>query len=187
MTADRRLHHRLVRFPELPDNTDNIMDNFTIDISGEGEGTLAKALEIAFAHNAPGGKATHYNAVRLKEVTRYYSNPAGPKLAANLDRNDALHIHHFNDIQQADDGDLTLVLCWHESKESTPLPFPLGIADAINFVKGWLTNAGDPGSRPDHDGDNGAGWRVFTGAWGHVAGNSYGIVGVQAIWAMYGK
>lgn len=163
------------------------MDNFTIDITGEGENTLAKALEIAFAHNAPGGKATHYSTVRLVRETKYYANPATDHLPGNLREASDLHVHHSTNTRHDDKGHLTLMLLWSESKGSMPLPYPMTITDAIPFVKGWLTNAGDPGKQPDIDGDLGSGWRVFTEGWGHVAGCSYAVVGVQACYAMYGK
>lgn len=163
------------------------MDNFTIDIVGEGDTSLAKALEIAFAHNAPGDKATHYSVVRLKPQTRYFANKVTGHLAANLKEAPDYHVHHFSDMVTAPDGTPTLMLLWTESKGAVPLAFPMKIEDAIPFVKGWLSNAGDPGQAHDIDGDLDRGWRVFTESWGHVAGCSYAIVGVQACWAMYGK
>lgn len=163
------------------------MDNFTIDIVGEGDETLAKALEIAFAHNAPGGRITHYSVVKLKSEPRYYATEAKSEVAENLNGAPGLHVHHFDNYKQDDKGHLTLMLLWSDSNGALPLPYPMIITDAIPFVKGWLANAGDPGSRPDIDGDMKRGWHVFTEAWGHVAGCSYAVAGVQACWAMYGK
>lgn len=165
------------------------MDNFTIDVTGEGDKTLAKALEIAFEHNAPGAKATHYRVVRLAYKTRYHANRASDKhkLPENLDGVPGWHVHHTASNEQCDKGDLTLILLWHVGTDAMALPYPLGVADAIPFVKGWLENAGDPGDAPDIDGDTGRGWRVFTESWGHVAGSSYAVVGVQACYAWYGK
>lgn len=163
------------------------MDNFTIDITAEGNEALTKALEIAFAHNAPGGKATHYSVVKLTPQTRYYANKVMDHLPENLKDAPGLHIHHCSDYKQDDKGHLTLMLLWSESKGSVPLPYPMKIADAVPFVKGWLINAGDPGEEPDIDGSLDRGWRVFTEAWGHVAGCSCAVVGVQARYAMYGK
>ncbi len=163
------------------------MDNFTIDITGEGDETLTKALEIAFAHNAPGGKATHYSVVKLAPRTRYYANKVMDHLPENLKEATGLHVHHFTDYTQSDNGHVTLMLLWSESKGAVALPYPMKITDAVPFVKGWLANAGDPGKEPDIDGSLGRGWRVFTEEWGHVAGCSYAVVGVQAHYAMYGK
>jgi len=163
------------------------MDNFTIDITSEGDETLTKALEIAFAHNAPGAKATHYSVVKLAQETSYYANKAIGNLSENLKEIPGMHIHHFEKYKQDDNGHLTLILLWSESNGAVALPYPMKITDAIPFVKGWLENAGDPGKEPDMDGSLDKGWRVFTGAWGHVAGCSCAVVGVQACYAMYGK
>lgn len=163
------------------------MDNFTIAIEAQGDATLAKALEIAFTHNAPGGKATHYSVVRLLTETRYYAHSASDMLPENLDKAHGLHVHHSSYYRQDEKGHLTLMLLWSWEKGARELPYPMKIEDAIAFVKGWLANVGDPGPSPDIDGDLGRGWRVFTEAWGHVAGCSYAICGVQAIHAMYGK
>lgn len=59
-------------------------------------------------------------------------------------------------------------------------------ADATAFAKGWLRDV-DMGREPDHDGDNGRGFRVFTEAWGKVAGHTYAICAIEPVWACYGK
>jgi hypothetical protein len=163
------------------------MDNFKIDVVAEGEASLKAAIEIAFAHNAPGGKATHYKVVRLKKRVRYYANPSTETLVDNLGGEVGFHVHHFTELEEADDGVLTLILCWNDEDGAARLPFPLKAADAVPFVTGWLASEGDAGPVPDHDGDNDKGWRVFTDHWGHVAGCHYAIAGIQAQWAMYGK
>ena len=146
------------------------MDNRTIDVTSEGGEHLAMAIRIAFA-NAPGGKATHYRIVKLKDKISYYGEPTS---------------RHYENLVEDPEGDPTLILLWHEGRNAIALPYPLEVDEAIAFVSGWLKNV-DRGHQPDHDGDNGHGWRVFTEAWGHVAGEHYAIVGVQPAWAMYGK
>jgi len=163
------------------------MDNFKIDIQGRGKESLAKAIEIAFANNSPSGFARHYTTVRLANELQYYSNPVSKHLTPNLHNNESLHINHSETLKKNESGHLTLILCWSDSPDTIPLPYPLNANGAIGFVEGWLENAGDPGKEPDHDGDNKAGWRVFTGTWGHVSSYTYSVVAVQAIWAMYGK
>ena len=163
------------------------MDNFTIDITCDGDEALARALEIAFAHNAPSGKVTHYSVVRLASETQYYANEATNHLPENLKETPGLHIHHFTGYKQDDKGHLTLLLSWSESKGAMELPYPMRVEDAIPFVKGWLANVGDPGRKPVIDGSLRRGWRVFTEEWGHIAGCSYAVVGIQAHHAMYGK
>lgn len=80
-----------------------------------------------------------------------------------------------------------LIFYWsNTSKQATPLPFPMTLAQAADFANGWLEHA-DYGHEPDHDGDNGKGWRLYCESWGHVAGDHYAFVAVEPAWAMYGK
>jgi hypothetical protein len=146
------------------------MDNRKFDIVSEGDEALAMAVKIAW-DNAPGGKASHYKIVNLKEDIRYYGNPTS---------------HHYQDLKEDMDGIPTLILLWHDERNATSLPYPLDAESATKFIKGWLERV-ERGEQPDHDGDNGHGWRVFTEQWGHVAGHHYSILAVQPEWAMYGK
>jgi len=163
------------------------MDNFKIDVTGVGDESLARALEIAFAHNAPSGKATHYCADWLTLDTRYYSNKSAEHLPDNLPEVPGLHVHHCSEYKQDYKGHLTLVLLWSEMKGSCALPYPMRAKDAISLVQGWLDTAGEPGPEPDIDGSLGRAWRVFTGDWGHVGQYTYAIAAIQACYAMYGK
>ena len=148
------------------------MDNRQLNIISEGQKSLASAIAISWA-GAAGGKATHYKIVKLKKETRYYGEPKTT--------------HHFNELKESDDGIQTLILLWHEEQEAKALPYPLELDGAINFISLWLKTA-ELTRRPDIDGDSEAcGWRIFTESWGHVAGHTYAIVGVQPVWAMYGK
>jgi hypothetical protein len=154
------------------------MDNLHIDITAEGDASLAKALEIVSV-NAPGGKATHFLIKKYKPVTNYY--PGGVRNGF------AYNPSHSESLTESTDGVITLVLLWHAEGGAAPLPYPLQIDKAVDFVKGWLDAGVDWGREPDHDGDNGHGWRVFTEGWGHVAGLHYAVCAVQPAWAMYGK
>lgn len=69
---------------------------------------------------------------------------------------------------------------------AVPLPFRLDAAGAADFAKRWLEEQ-DYGEEPDHDGDNGKGWRVYTEGWGMVAGEQSAFVAIKPAWAMYGK
>lgn len=73
-----------------------------------------------------------------------------------------------------------------ETVTSTVLPFPLDLNTSISFAWHWLTTSADYGNEPDHDGDNGKGWRVYNENWGRV-GSFYGFVAIKPAWAMYGK
>ncbi len=168
------------------------MDNFKIDIAAEGDESLAKALSLAFAHNAPGGKATHYSAVKIGESTTFYARQPRAKEDANVLPREGgsdvpLCVHSSREVKEMERGHLTLMLLWTDSKDAIPLPFEMDLDETIEFVRGWLKKKGDAGPEPDHDGDNGKGWRVFTDEWGHVGECSYAICGIQATWAMYGK
>lgn len=79
-----------------------------------------------------------------------------------------------------------LVLYWGDSPRATKLPFPMSLDEAADFAAGWLKHA-DYGREPDHDGDNGKGWRLYCEGWGHVDGDHCAFAAVQPVWAMYGK
>lgn len=68
------------------------------------------------------------------------------------------------------------------------LPFKMNAELATDFAHQWLERDEEPwGKQPDHDGDNGHGWRVYNEAWGHVDNSSYAFVAITRAWAMYGK
>lgn len=86
-----------------------------------------------------------------------------------------------------------LVFLWHKAEPRTVsetivfnLPFKLDATGAADFAKRWLAEQ-DYGQQPDHDGDNGEGWRLYNETWGHVEGYTYGFVAVKPAWIMYGK
>lgn len=150
------------------------MDNRTIDVTSEGCEGLELALRLIWP-SAPGGKATHFKRMRLKRRTQYFPKPNSEEIGS-----------HYTQSIEAEDGTPTLVLLWHEENGASELPYPMTLEDVVPFVEGWL-KAANYGTQPDHDGDNGKGWRVFTEGWGHVADHRYAIVGIQPVWAMYGK
>ena len=84
------------------------------------------------------------------------------------------------------DKEKGLILYWSESERATKLPFPMTLQQAADFASGWLEHA-DYGSEPDHDGDNGKGWRLYTESCGHVGGEWQALAAIQPMWAMYGK
>lgn len=81
-----------------------------------------------------------------------------------------------------------LILYWTEfkNKEAQPLPFEMGMKAATDFVWHWLEDA-ERGNEPDHDGDNGKGFRIYTENWGKVDDDWQAFVAIKPIWAMYGK
>lgn len=160
------------------------MDNFLIDLVAESKPSLSSALLLAFNHNAPGGKATHYKRVKLKYETRYFK-VASRELQPDLTLE---NVSHSSGTYERPQGVDSLILLWSAGdKDAMPLPYPMMHADAVEFIDGWLRNGAEYGREPDHDGDNGKGFRVFTEGWGHVAGNTYTICAIQPAYAMYGK
>lgn len=142
------------------------MDNFKIDITAEGEASLRKAIEIAFAHNAPGSKIESYHIKKLENSSWY-------------------------DIPESLKGETAIILRWIKAESFTEggpvnLPFKLDSAGAADFAIRWLAEQ-DRGPEPGHDGSNGKGWRIFTGAWGHVGNDHYAVCAIVPAWAMYGK
>jgi hypothetical protein len=142
------------------------MDNFSIDVVSEGRKSLELALSIAVKRHSG---VTHFAVIdHLAEVNEFMKKDSKTRK--------------------------TLVLFWalDGSFKPTPSAFPCPMTGVpLNeFVWNWLEHAWKSlyhGSQPDHDGDNGDGWRVFNEDWGHVADSHYGVVGIQPVWAMYGK
>ena len=79
-----------------------------------------------------------------------------------------------------------LILYWTKSDKATPMLYEMTLPQAAEFVLGWLSNQ-DYGREPDHDGDNGKGWRLYNEAWGHIGTEYQAFVAVEPVWAWYGK
>ena len=80
-----------------------------------------------------------------------------------------------------------LVFGWSDSmRDGIKLPFSLDADGAADFATRWLAEQ-DYGKEPDHDGDNGKGWRLYNESWGHVDDDWAAFVAVKPAWAMYGK
>lgn len=145
------------------------MDNFHIDILAEGEKTLAEAIRIAFRHNAPGQRATHWAIIEhaFRGIEWHERDAPGPTRP-------------------------TMVFYWSDpsDKRATSTVVELKHGEATVMIQRWLESLKEKGKwprQPDHDGSNGHGYRVFVEGWGHVHDNHYAIVAVQPTWAMYGK
>jgi len=94
---------------------------------------------------------------------------------------------HYAIRQDKEGGNSRMVLMWTEGgKDAVALPFTLDAEGATDFVWRWLEQQ-DFGAQPDHDGDNGKGWRAYCQGWGHVDNEYQGFVAVNPAWAMYGK
>lgn len=150
------------------------MDNFRVDITAEGDSTLAAAMKLAFGKYR---SATHY-AVRPAFAGEREEVPAdAPKWTKGAWK------------YGKEPKPLRLVFYWSAS-ESAPdlvaLPFKMDAEGAADFARRWLAEA-DYGNQPDHDGDNEKGWRLYNEAWGHVDSHWGAFVAVAPEWAMHGK
>ncbi len=73
-----------------------------------------------------------------------------------------------------------------DRKDYHQFPFRMTIEQVAQFALTWLSQA-DYGKEPDHDGDNGKGWKCYCEGWGHVASEYQAFAAVEPAWAMYGK
>ena len=80
-----------------------------------------------------------------------------------------------------------LALHWVDNKKNVNLfPYEMNFQQATEFAWGWLEK--EPmGRQPDHDGDNGRGFYLFTHSWGMVNSDYTAFIAMKPIWAMYGK
>jgi len=70
--------------------------------------------------------------------------------------------------------------------EPVAFPFTMDPIGAADFASRWLAETTYP-KEPDHDGDNGKGWRLYNESWGHIGNYWSAMIAVQPVWAMYGK
>ncbi len=80
-----------------------------------------------------------------------------------------------------------ICLYWSESEKMISLPYQMNLDQATEFCWGWLLANKPTAKEPDHDGDNGKGFKVYNEAWGHVFSEWQAFVAIEPIWAMYGK
>lgn len=145
------------------------MDNMSVDITSEEDDALQHALAIVWEAK-PYRMATHYRIAKLRLAKSH-------RVVA-----DATVICNSEWVVDEKNGTPTLILYWTDGvAEARELPYPLSIERVHPFAVGWLEQV-DYGPEPDHDGDNGRGWRVFTGLAGYQT-----IVAIQPVWALYGK
>jgi hypothetical protein len=165
-------------------------DNFKVEVHSEGRTHFDAAVRIAFA-NAPGGKASHF----LSPVpTLSCENCAGGKTGHWIGEDRKQYCEYKCrecDGTGKNPTHAGMVLLWHEDTvggvAASPLPFPLTVDAAVDFLWRYLESA-EFGCQPDHDGSNGKGFIVSTGNfWGHVEGSYCAFIGVYPDWQMYGK
>lgn len=153
------------------------MDNFRFDMTCEGEDALVAAFNLVFAAKGLVGK---YPKGGIRGITHYAVRPAteGVKLPDGSWQHNQyprpLRMVFFNHYEiKPEDGKVAF-------------PFKMDADGAADFARRWLSQT-EYGHEPDHDGDNGKGWRLYNEGWGHIDGDNYGVIAVAPVWAMYGK
>ncbi len=147
------------------------MDNFRVDITSEGD--LAPAMALAFSGHR------HATGYAVRE----------PVVGARWPDDECAKHPHLWRSWKTEPRPRRLVFYWSNSErraDIVALPFKLDAVGAADFARRWLAEE-DFGNEPDHDGDNGKGWRIYNEGWGHVDGDWSAFVAVAPAWAMYGK
>lgn len=150
-----------------------------MDVTAEGRASFDALMKVAFAHGAPGDKAVSYAIHKTLGMVLFWTyDPKGE----NRIRDTELIERKMSRI-----GAAIPVDAGNEYVNVLPLPYPMDCQATTEFVWNWLQQGADYGKQPDHDGDNGKGYRIFNEAWGHVGNDWRAIIAVQPAWAMYGK
>lgn len=157
------------------------MDNAQLNIVSEGIETLKHALAIAFSHH---GKAVSWSIID-NTLVFFWIDPARDAMTeqrCTIEWTERAFVKELDakyEARQRMSKSVTF--------KSVPFIMPIDADEAAGLATVWLANGAKWDKEPDHDGDNGKGWRVFNGAWGHVYGMYQGICAVAPEWAMYGK
>ena len=149
------------------------VDNFYIAVTHEGRETLISALSIVFSQ---------------------HSSCIGYSLAKNPKTGRPRMILYWVKPDRLPDGEDFVAFPFKVSRQRRKAFSKHGLpraADAddrlpwlVDLIIAWLQEA-DFGKEPDHDGDNGKGWRVYVEDWGHSRHQS--MCAIEPAWAMYGK
>ncbi len=148
------------------------MDNFLINIVSEGN--IAKVMALAFGgHKRVVGYA-------IRDAFKGEPRDAEKLLKDPRDK--------YALTWQREPKNRRLVFFWAktDSPDFVAFPFEMDSDGAADFATRWLDSE-DYGIGPDHDGDNGKGWRLYCEGWGHVDDEWQAFVAVSPRWAMYGK
>lgn len=82
-----------------------------------------------------------------------------------------------------------LEFAWTDPEKPDWVPFisPVTAEEIKPYIVGWLRDKAVYGPQPDHDGDNGKGWHMWTESWGHIGYDYEVFFAIEPVWAMYGK
>lgn len=139
------------------------MDNLHFDITGE----LGSDMESAFMIATRGGRRTAVGYKILEKRLEKIARPGRSDIPIQIEK--------------------TLVFYWVTAHEVQMLPFELDVKGMIDFTTRWLGVNPPVRPEPDHDGDNGKGFRIWCDSWGHVNSEYQAFVAIKPEWACYGK
>ncbi len=77
-----------------------------------------------------------------------------------------------------------LILYKYDSEKATPLPYPLKVEEAIEFVWGWLKQAEYP---PENGPSPHKGFKVYNEQWGMIGSDHSTFIAIKPYWTWYGK
>ena len=156
-------------------------DNQIIDITGESFEDFKKALSFFFEDGTQVRKASTVEAYGVdpkKGLILFWWVPDNVKAKANPANAHSEHVRGLVAEKTSGGGEIKL------------LPYEMAFDAALHFTWNWLSTdeaKNIRGPEPDHDGDNAPAWRVYNERWTHVDEFSQARVGIQPVWAMYGK
>lgn len=158
------------------------MSVWSIDTTCDDFGLIESALKIAMGD----GKATHYKVLRIFKQETFGSFDAKVGHKENCDGVEGKKVYSVKNLIEDKNGQLTIVFYSNEICGAIPLPYPMKVADMVDFAKGWLKNAADYGEYPDTDGSARKAWRVFIPEeYNDFFG--YGVFCLQGVYIIYGK
>ena len=137
-------------------------DNFSFDMTGV---PLELGLQVAFSD--------HKTAVGWADWPRQEVLPHDTRITPRLV---LFWAHPKSRIEQ-----------WNgDAVEYNKFPTALSWEECLPLVKQWLKSC-EYGQQPDHDGDNGKGWRVYNESWTQVGDRWEAFVAIEPEWIWYGK
>lgn len=87
-----------------------------------------------------------------------------------------------------------LILLWYADERAVNFPAPLTPKACLPFILAWLETKDAAAverthkdASIDHDGSNGAGWRVYCEDWGHVGDFTNAICAIKPVTLWFGK
>ena len=158
------------------------MDNFNVNVTGEGEEMLRKVFAL---FDKSSGHFTHR--ITGYEVLPALPEPVPPTTGSDLEiLRDRAVLILFDHERQIGAGAGSNPL-FQSAAGYTPLPCPIPVLKAVDLALEWLSVQDYGEDEGDGDVDYKKGWHVYTDFWGHVHGRDSALLGITPTWALYGK